>query len=471
MSPERGRGVVGAEAEPDVGESAAQLEPAMQDHPARDLRWDYPLVVLVGYVLVLPFHHGVWRLPVFGDTIQPSEIALGVVVLAAAVAVLTRRVQLWSSPLDLPVVLWFLANAATGLFVGYDKHLLLEISKVAAVCLLYFASRLLISRTFLSVLTNAFVASASVMSLFLVYGFISHLVGHSTKLVVTVETFPYFGPIGRAMGFTSSPNMAGSILLVAVLIKASENLYSKGFSKLDLVAYCLLGIGLIVAVSKTILCLLTGLLVIILFKKNNTRFARGALLVASVLVGLVYLVGSHFVITNEITPLIERNMESGIITDQIHQVGSVIAIETSYMTIKRSCVRIVCEWFPVGVGTRCFIRHVDALKNGGAYYGNTGAYDPHCTPLGTLTEVGFAGVLVLGYFFFVVSTWLRKLTRCIAPEYRSYVISLTAIFISGSLESLATDVMNFRQYWLLLAVLAVLVRAGEESSMARSLDV
>jgi hypothetical protein len=101
---------------------------------------------------------------------------------------------------------------------------------------------------------------------------------------------------------------------------------------------------------------------------------------------------------------------------------------------------------------------VPRLKELGVYNRETRPFDPHCTPLGTLTELGLIGGIVLVIFFALVARGLLVLNQNKAYAFHHINSGLIAVFLALSLESWVTDIMNFRHYWLLLAVLATMAR-------------
>lgn len=422
------------------------------------------------YVIVLPFHRAVWRLPFFGDRIQPAELALALLVLYGSFLIGSGRVPFWFSPLDAPVLLWLAANLIANAFAGFNGHLLLETTKVAAVVLVYFSFRLLLTDDFLARLADILLLSAFIASLLAIAGSLLSLFGSQTVLTAQMLTYPYIGGIGRAMAFTSTPNMLGSILMTALLLKAACRQRAKKAAAWEFLATAVCLLAFIAAVSKTILCFFIGLLTLLLLRPGRKapgfQFFAGS---AMVLLALAYLIGSHLVFTAALTPRVRENMEQGHITRTYHDLGPLLAVETSYVTIKRSCWHVLKETFPLGVGTRNFKTLVPALKEKGIYNRETENFDPHCTPLGTLVEVGLLGGIALLLLYGLALRALLALRKSAASPFQCITAGMIALFMALSLEGWVTDIMNFRHYWLLLGVLAYMSRkaaahAGEPAA-------
>jgi O-antigen ligase len=418
--------------------------------------------ILLGlYIVAIPFHRSVWRLPVFGERLQPSELALGILLLYFLYLVFSRRVTCWFSPFDVPALLWLLANVAINAAVGFGPHLLLETAKVVAVVLVYFVFRLLLHDDFLGKFADIMLFAALIASLLAIAGSLLSAFGVRTAWIAQMQTYPYIGAVGRAMAFTSTPNMLGSFLMTALLLKAAQRSSGKALKRGEVIAIAFCLLAFVAAVTKTILCFLLGLIVLALLtgKKKKPWFKAGAA-VAALLLTLAYLVGSHFVFTPAVTPRVLDNMQQGHITRVVHNLGPLQAVETSYLTIKRSCLYEIKESFPWGIGTRNFKLAVPRLKELGVYNRETRPFDPHCTPLGTLTELGLPGGIVLVIFFAMLARGLWRLERNKTYPFHFLISGLIAIFAAVCLEAWVTDIMNFRHYWMLLAILAYMARSA-----------
>jgi O-antigen ligase len=265
------------------------------------------------------------------------------------------------------------------------------------------------------------------------------------------------------MAFTSTPNMLGSILMVALLLKFTQLFKRKAVKKSEIAILGLCFLAFFIAISKTMLCFLFGFMALFfLFSKKRTILFKTFIFGSMVFLSLVYLIGSHFVFTSALSPRVLDNMEQGHITRIYHKIGPLIAIETSYLTIKSSCLQMLKRSWPWGIGTRNFKLQVPQLKEEGLYNKETMAFDPHCTPLGTITELGLLGGLVLLLFFGQICKGLMVIGREKKYPFHSLGLGLTAIFYALILESWVTDIMNFRHYWLLLAILAYMMRGVEK---------
>ena len=427
-------------------------------------------VLLSIYIIAFPFHRSVWKLPFFQEKIQPAELFLGLLVLYGLFLIFSSRVKFWFSPFDIPVLLWLSANLISNAFTGFDRHLVLETTKVLAVVLVYFVFRLLLTDRFLSKLTDIVLFSTLIASLLAILGSTLSAFGIQTEWVAQMQAYPYIGKIGRAMAFTSTPNMLGSILMTALLLKAAQLFKRKAVKKWEIfvLAVCLL--AFFAAVSKTILCFLLGLFSIALLVAGKRSFSfKFFVALAMVFLALVYLVGSHFMFVSALTPQLLDSMQQGHVTRVYHKLGPLLVVETSYMTIKRSCLYMLKQSFPWGIGTRNFKAQVPRLKEKGIYNQETKPFDPHCTPLGTLTELGILGGIILVILYLQIGRGLLAIYRNKSYMFHYINTGIIAIFLALSLEGWVTDIMNFRHYWLLLGVLAYMTRQAAKRGVAPNL--
>ena len=83
------------------------------------------------------------------------------------------------------------------------------------------------------------------------------------------------------------------------------------------------------------------------------------------------------------------------------------------------------------------------------------------TYLGTLSELGLFGFLVLGGLIITVINCCMKIMRHKGSYHSIGFVGIIACFIAISVEAISTDIMNFRHYWVILALASMLVRNSE----------
>jgi hypothetical protein len=172
---------------------------------------------------------------------------------------------------------------------------------------------------------------------------------------------------------------------------------------------------------------------------------------AAVTLFIVYILGTHFII-------IEKDQDSEPLKGD-YIAGSAL-IETDnysmypsqYWSLKEISLEAISQSFPWGLGPGKFNDFAHELKKYDAYPTHVPYPDPHSMYLGTLAENGLLGLIVLGgIIYFVVKYSRRILNNQSANQYM--LACLPSIFIVIGIEAIATDVMNFRHYWILLILL------------------
>ena len=115
------------------------------------------------------------------------------------------------------------------------------------------------------------------------------------------------------------------------------------------------------------------------------------------------------------------------------------------------------ENFPFGVGPSNFNRGLFDLKERGIYDKKLPDYDPHSSFTGTYAELGIFGFIAFVVFIFLIYSTLKTLPT--NPE-KWVFLSLFFFFL---IETTSTDTLNFRHYWLAIAMLALMISNNSTS--------
>jgi hypothetical protein len=413
-------------------------------------------------LFALPFHHLSPR--GFGAALQPAEIAaLPLVVYGALLWARGRRVR--SSVVDVGVVAWFIGVliAVVAFFVrvrGVDTVVLRELLVSIYLVALYFAIRVSASEPALRRFPALFVASATIAAALGILGFGLAVAGVDTSLAFPAGTpYPYLGTTARAQALTSTPGMLASILMFALLLVAGA---WKARPWVRLTAASVVALGLLLTFSKTILCLLAGLIAVAYVMRRRHDPARRGLplagvAVAPLLLAATYFALSHFVILRESAN--RTNLERGMFVSEepLARIsfgsGRYVVLRTNYFFNKRTSLIAVRQTWPIGVGPGRQPAFAGALRRDGLYPVNLWLGAPHSTYLGAAAEGGLPGVLGLAAFLGALTVGVLRLTA------RDDLVSGFSAAAAGALvalliEGLSTDVMHFRHYWWLAAVVA-----------------
>ena len=211
--------------------------------------------------------------------------------------------------------------------------------------------------------------------------------------------------------------------------------------------------GFFLTFSKTVVCLLIGVILILYFNQRSilsyTWRLTTKIAVASLFI--VYIFGTHFII-------VEKDQDSELLKGDY--IAGPALIETAnysiypsqYWSLKEISLQAISQSFPWGLGPRKFNDYAHELKKNDAYPTHVPYPDPHSTYLGTLAENGLLGLIVFfGIIYFIVKYSRKILNNHSANQYM--LACLPSIFIVIGIEAFSTDVMNFRHYWILLILL------------------
>ena len=204
------------------------------------------------------FQANFWPLFGLALTIQPSEIFT---VLFLVTSFVKKSINLNFDKYDLIALTWVALNVFSLLTIGFENHILIEVSKSVILFLLYIAVRGYILKYSLNETIKPFIFSVVFASLLAISGWFFHLLEISNILVLQHENYPYFGTIGRAKAFTSTPNMLASLVLVAsfLLIYLNFSVSDGKNKKLYAYLFIILMLAFILSISKTIVLMVASL--------------------------------------------------------------------------------------------------------------------------------------------------------------------------------------------------------------------
>ena len=397
------------------------------------------------------FQANFWPLFNLELIIQPSEIFI---ILFLLVSFVNKSVQLNLDKYNVIALIWVCLNALSLLTIDFENHILIEVSKPVILFLLYAAVRGYILKYSLDETIKPFIFSVVFASLLAISGWFFDLLGMSNVLVFQHENYPYFGTIGRARSFTSTPNMLGSLILVASLLLVYVNFSGGGKNKkLYLYLFMILMLAFILSASKTIVLMIASLFLFFgFYGKIHNKIILYFLRTIPVFLFVFYLIASHVVIDLNYGEDIKGSQESGYISNGI-QLGNIYIAPTAYYMIKKGSAEVFKNNILFGVGPGQYNKYYETLKEKGIYNNKIPNYDPHSTFLGTLAELGiFAGIYLIISIIILFKDLVHKRKKSLNSNDSLFGLILIFLLLAISIESLVTDIMNFRQYWYLYAL-------------------
>lgn len=420
------------------------------------------MVLWAAYLLALPFQR-VWVLPWLGDKLQPPEIVF--VGLAAVSAWMWWHGQLqWRFAVaDAAAAAWLAANlialAWSSEPQGHDG--LIETLGAAYVVSLYVVVRATATAQLLDRFGEWFAYSAAVASVLGVAGSIASYVGLPNRLatVVALTPVPYVGDAARAQAFTAGPQMLASILLVAIPLFVATRMEAR-WRRRDAALVFVLVLGLGATVSKTALCLAAALTVM------WAVAARMRLALAPVkgwqatsiwlVFALVFAVGSHVMVVREATVpgLRGAQLVAGTALSSFRwRADTWVVMPTTYLFNKQASLEAITHSWPAGLGPAGQPAFTSRLRREGRFPITIGLVTPHSTYLGTVAELGVAGLAALLLILLAGGLTIWRLVKDPA-HHRWEAAAFAGIGAAFLIEAISTDLLNCRHYWFLFAVVA-----------------
>ena len=417
----------------------------------------HPLVYL--YILSIPFQSLTLRSTIF--YISPSEIIFFFLSPLAIIKIIISGKKLWINKLDLAIMGWLLANIIAGWHAGFDASVITEIIKKVHLVLLYFLLKLTIDYQVISKINLMLVHSALVASLLGIAGRILSYVSIDTSLVRNIS-HPYFNQIVQAQGFTPSPNMLASILMLGILIIFPLIKERTRRTPKDITIFCVLVLGFLLTISKSIFCLFIGLISVwyLQLRKPTNRQKRLIFTIAFAGITFLYFFGTHFMLIDKEKNLNQLKIEYSA-GPPIAETKSFYLVPSQYFKLKKISLKASKQSFPWGLGPGKFNQFAHDYNINSKYPLHVSFPDPHSTYLGTLSELGLFGLLVLGGLIITVMNCCMKIMRHKGSYHSIGFVGIIACFIAISVEAISTDIMNFRHYWVILALASMLVRNSE----------
>jgi len=430
-------------------------------------------VLLVAYLIAIPFQR-VWVFPLVQSRIQPPEIIFVPLFILSTLYLLQNRQKLWFSPLDVGVLGWLGVNIFSGLHSGLSAYIVMDLIGTLYTTLVYFVVRLTIGQRLIKKLPDLIPLMSVIAALFGIAGWCLLSLGVNNILMDEIDYYPFLGDIiGRAKAFTPTSGMLAGILLVGIVVKCADCWDKRKISRKDYLIIGVLLSGFFLTLSKTVICLAIGSLLVWHFSSRKIVELKQTILVWSAVLGLgiLYIFNTYFLIAPIKASFHPKLAQIFIAGDPspILRWDSYQLIPTKYYVTLQANLFAIKESFPWGIGPGEFSRFSGEIDQKGLIIplfsdSPAGGYFPHSTPLGTLSQLGLPGLIS------VLFLWVLGGYGCYVgrrnKENRGLAIGLTASLIAISFSAIFTDVMRFRHAWWLLALVAVLwhsVRSLKES--------
>ena len=176
------------------------------------------------YILCLPFQNV--SIMFFNFNLVLTEAIFIFTLPLAIIDFIKSKNYLTVNALDTFIVGLIVVNVISGWRATFNTHSLHEIYKIIYLVLFYFTLKSSINVNNIFKIINIYVKSATIASIIGIIGFMASFVGYNSSLTLN-RFYPYFGNVHQAMGFTSSPNMLASIIMIALILQLTKLIYLK----------------------------------------------------------------------------------------------------------------------------------------------------------------------------------------------------------------------------------------------------
>jgi O-antigen ligase len=355
------------------------------------------------------------------------------------------------------------------LHTGFDSVVVTEIIRTAYLVVLYVVLKWTITLEMITRIVKVIILLSFLATLTGIIGFGLEFIGIETFLAIK-RPHPYLIHVMQAKGFTPSPNMLASIIMIGIFFQTHEIFNNKRFNTSNILVLIILLIGFLLTFSKTIASLVIGIILIWYFHNKSKLPYTWRLIVKIVVMAIFtfYIFGTHFIVIKKDhdTELLKGNYIAG--PPFIETANSSI-YPSQYWSLKKISFEAISQSFPWGIGPGKFNYYAHELKKNDVYLTHVPYPDPHSTYLGTLVESGLLGLIAyLGIIYFTIKYSCKILNDQSANRY--IFACLPSIFIVIGIEAVSTDVMNFRHYWILF-ILLVFAFQNLKSTSSKSLNL
>jgi len=419
-------------------------------------------------IFLIPVHEDFWVTFGLNFPLEPAEIS-GFILISLT---LILRWKAWTIDKFTAIAsAWLLINFASAAYNGLNRPLIGELIKIIYLICLFMAMRSCLKIVKPINVLNCFVLSVAASGIIGAIGIIMLLTGHPSTLVLVLPAYPYVGAMAKASAFTASPNMLASMCMLACVFNAFLLVSRPKNLSLAVLAttMTILLISVVLAISKTLICII-GILLIILsvLPYNIVQTFKIPLRISGAMCFVLFILVAHFVIGSAHGEKFAASRDAGYIEDGDTFAG-IYCAPTVYVSIKRGLLSVISENNAFGIGPGQFFEQHAILQSKGIYSDKLEPFEPHSTPLGCLAELGVSSC---AFFIIALAIIIRGLRdKVLSSESglnKTFGIFLLILLAGIITESLVTDIMKFRHYWLLYALIAHFTNA--EGSLFKNIN-
>lgn len=407
--------------------------------------------LLVLYIFFIPFQMFL-KISFFLNKIQLPEIIFVLIIIAYLFSLIIgdkQRLKISFSKIDFLGLTILFSTALTAFLSGINNYSLYELIGVIYLFFVYLLVKTYFVYQDLLLIFKTFIFGVVISSFFGFTGFLFSQNSFFYNFIIDYKNYPYLGDLYRLRGVTPSPNMIANLQILAVFFLL---IIRKQITKtIFVLTIILLLIFLFLTFSRYIVLFLALIILFAYFKSQIIiRFWKIVIITGVVSILFVFHFFSNFYIINistlrtESTPEYIKNL-SPLLVYQNYAL-----YPTDYFYLKKASVLLFKENLLFGVGPGNFNTNLPLLESKNEYPSNMQYFDPHSSVFGIAAEQGIIGILsfaVIAVFIFSIFLFI--------PKINDYYISLSIIILFLLNEAVSTDIVNFRQYWILFSVIFI----------------
>lgn len=409
------------------------------------------------YIISLAFQ-SLLDLPIVGHRIQIPEFVF--LIIGIYMIFNYKKISITFNKFDYVVLSYLCLNILSAVWNGSELTTYLEILGRCYLFGVYFLFKTITSKwnslKLKKYVINNFVLLGVISSLFALGGWFVAIYSNENNILATAyENYPYLGTVFRIRGATPTPTMLAVLLLLCAFFLVTSILENKQKSKREIIFLSLILVTSFLTFSKTFLLLVFGIGLILLKKMGLFKKINFLEPIAIFLVTLLFIISSHFLIFSSNSNWNEKLETTPFSTNEILFKNDKIIVLESFYIFSKKCAIAVSKMNPIlGVGPGNFNNRLEQLdKNKFPALKKLMGVDPHSIYFGTLAENGILGLTCVIYMFYFFVVKLRE----IIEKDPIFIYSLFLIFILFLIEGITTDIMNFRNLWVIMGISSGLI--------------
>jgi O-Antigen ligase len=295
---------------------------------------------------------------------------------------------------------------------------------------------------FIFFITGSFLAIISLL------GYILAILKVTDFFVFRITDYPYLGTIYRLRGPTFTATMLATILSCCIFFSLSDNKNVTIAKPLRIFSYSCMLVACLLTFSKTILLVVWGLFILYNFEKNRLTKTKLLLSVTGVL--FLSVIATHYIFVSTDNHTYEKLKETDFISNKkVISFAGVTVLESSYVSLKKAAFFIGTQHPFIGIGAGNFNDELNSLKLADDFPVKLPNYDPHSTYAGAFAETGIAGFICLAILLWIIVRSYLQFHKLTTDRFYLCIFILLILFL---IEAISTDSMNFRHFWVLIAI-------------------